>query len=445
MSNTATSTFESLKEKIESRTAVGAAIGLGYVGLPLSEHLCDAGYRVVGFDVDVTKTDLLTQGKSYIKHIDGAWIGDAVSSGTFSATTDFAKLAEADCISICVPTPLDAHFEPDLKYVVATADQIAKTLRKGQLIILESTTYPGTTEEILLEKFAESGLKVGVDYFLAFSPEREDPGNPKFTIRTIPKVVGGVTDCCSELTKQYYGTIFDRVVPVTKPAVAELSKLLENIFRSVNVALVNELKMLCDRMDIDVWEVIDAAATKPFGFMPFYPGPGLGGHCIPIDPFYLTWKAREYGMSTRFIELAGEINTAMPRYVVTRIMESLNEHGKAVRGSRILILGAAYKQDVDDMRESPSLRLIELLQSHGAEVDYNDPHIPKLPKLRHYEFDMESAPLTAESLAGYACVVVATAHSAYDYDFIVEHAPLVVDTRNATKAVTKGREKIVKA
>ncbi len=438
-------TFESLKEKIKSRKAVGAAIGLGYVGLPLSEHLCDAGYKVIGFDVDSTKTEMLAQGKSYIKHIDGAWIGDAVKNGTFAATTDFARLAEADCISICVPTPLDTHFEPDLRYVIATADDIAKTLRKGQLIILESTTYPGTTEEILLEKFAKTGLTVGEDYFLAFSPEREDPGNAKFTIRTIPKVVGGMTDQCSELTQDYYGGIFDRVVPVTKPAVAELSKLLENIFRSVNVALVNELKMLCDRMDIDVWEVIDAAATKPFGFMPFYPGPGRGGHCIPIDPFYLTWKAREYGMSTRFIELAGEINTAMPRYVVTRIMEALNQHEKALRGSRVLILGAAYKQDVDDMRESPSLRLIELLQSHGAEVEYNDPHIPKLPKLRHYELDMESVPLTEKSLAEFDCVVVATAHSAYDYEFIVKHAPLVVDTRNATKAITKGREKIVKA
>ncbi len=438
-------TFEVLKAKIESRTAVGAAIGLGYVGLPLSEHLCGAGYKVIGFDVDSVKTKLLAKGKSYIKHIDGAWIGDAVKKGAFSATTDFARLAEADCISICVPTPLDTHFEPDLRYVVATADDIAKTLRKGQLIILESTTYPGTTEEILLEKFAKTGLKVGVDYFLAFSPEREDPGNAKFTIRTIPKVVGGMTEKCSELTKQYYGTIFDRVVPVTKPAVAELSKLLENIFRSVNVALVNELKMLCDRMDIDVWEVIDAAATKPFGFMPFYPGPGLGGHCIPIDPFYLTWKAREYGMSTRFIELAGEINTAMPRYVVTRIMEALNQHEKALRGSRVLILGAAYKQDVDDMRESPSLRLIELLQSHGAKVEYNDPHIPKLPKLRHYKLDMQSVPLTEKSLARFDCVVVATAHSAYDYDFIVKHAPLVVDTRNATKAVKKYRKKIVKA
>ncbi len=445
MAKAAASTFKSLKEKIESRTAVGAAIGLGYVGLPLSEHLCHAGYHVIGFDVDPTKTELLAKGKSYIKHIDGAWIGDAVKKGTFAATTDFARLAEADCISICVPTPLDTHFEPDLQYVVATAEQIALTLRKGQLIILESTTYPGTTEEILLAKFEKTGLKVGEDYFLAFSPEREDPGNAKYTIRTIPKVVGGMTERCSELTKQYYGTIFDRVVPVSKPAVAELSKLLENIFRSVNVALVNELKMLCDRMDIDVWEVIDAAATKPFGFMPFYPGPGLGGHCIPIDPFYLTWKAREYDMSTRFIELAGEVNTGMPRYVVTRTMEAMNRHGKALQGSRVLILGAAYKQDVDDMRESPSLRLIELLQSHGAEVDYNDPHIPKLPPLRHYAFDMKSVPLTAKSLAGYDCVVVATAHSAYDYDFIVKHAPLVVDTRNATKAVTKGREKIVKA
>ncbi|MEA3364172.1 MAG: nucleotide sugar dehydrogenase, partial [Candidatus Hydrogenedentes bacterium] len=339
-----------LSQKIVDKTCVGGVIGLGYVGLPLVQHLCNAGYHVLGFDIDPAKTDRLNRGESYIKHIDPAWIGPAVDKGAFSATSAFERLGEADCISICVPTPLDAHFEPDLQYVRTTAESISKTLRPGQLVVLESTTYPGTTEEVLLPVLERSGLKVGEDFFLAFSPEREDPANPDFTINNIPKVLGGITPASTELAAQYYGTIFRQIVRVSAPAVAELSKLLENVFRGVNIALVNELKMLCDRMGLDVWEVIDAAATKPFGFMPFYPGPGLGGHCIPIDPFYLSWKAREYGVPTRFIELAGQINTMMPEYVVTRIIEALNEQGKPLKGSQVLILGAAYKKDVDDLR-----------------------------------------------------------------------------------------------
>ncbi len=434
-----------LSRKISDKSCVGGVIGLGYVGLPLAQHLYEAGYRVVGFDVDPQKTQRLNRGESYIKHIDPAWIGAAVKKGAFMATSAFERLAEADCISICVPTPLDEHLEPDLTYVRSTAESIAKALRPGQLVLLESTTYPGTTEEVLLPLFERSGLKVGADFFLAFSPEREDPANPDFTISNIPKVLGGMTPACTELAAQYYATIFKQIVRVSNPAVAELSKLLENIFRSVNIALVNELKMLCDRMGLDVWEVIDAAATKPFGFMPFYPGPGLGGHCIPIDPFYLSWKAREYGVPTRFIELAGQINTLMPQYVVSRVMEALNTQGKPVKGARVLVLGAAYKKDVDDMRESPSLKLMELLLERGAEVVYNDPHIPALPATRKYHFEMSSIPLTQESLAGSDCVLIATNHSSYDYDFIVCHAPLVVDTRNATRNVSQGRDKIVKA
>lgn len=434
-----------LSGKIADKTCVGGVIGLGYVGLPLVQHLCNAGYPVLGFDIDPAKTDRLNRGESYIKHIDPAWIGDAVNKGAFSATSAFERLAEADCISICVPTPLDAHFEPDLQYVRATAESIAESLRPGQLVVLESTTYPGTTEEVLLPVFERTGLKVGTDFFLAFSPEREDPANPDFTISNIPKVLGGMTPACTELAAQYYGTIFKQVVPVSNPAVAELSKLLENVFRSVNIALVNELKMLCDRMGLDVWEVIDAAATKPFGFMPFYPGPGLGGHCIPIDPFYLSWKAREYGAPTRFIELAGQINTMMPEYVVSRIIEALNEQGKPLKAARVLILGAAYKKDVDDLRESPSLRLIELLLKRGADVRYNDPYIPKLPPTRKYQYEMSSIPITKEVLAETDCVLIATNHTSYDYDVIVRHAPLVVDTRNATRYVTHNREKIVKA
>ena len=444
-STSESSDYKTLKQKILDKKAVCGVIGLGYVGLPLVQHLCEAGFKVIGFDVDLSKAEAIAQGKSYIKHIPSDWIRETVRSGRFEATTDFARLAEADCISICVPTPLDAHFEPDMQYVENTAQAVKARLRKGQLVILESTTYPGTTEELLLPLFSKDGYKVGEDFFLVFSPEREDPGNPKFTIRNIPKVLGGVTPACSELGCLYYRTIFERVVAVSSPAAAELAKLLENIFRSVNIALVNELKMLCDRMGIDVWEVIDAAATKPFGFMPFYPGPGLGGHCIPIDPFYLSWKAREFNFSTRFIELAGQINNAMPDYVVARLTDALNERKKAVNGAHVLVLGAAYKKDVGDMRESPSLVLIEQLQHRGALVDYNDPYVPKLPPTRKHRLDMTSVEVTESSLKKYDCVLVATDHTEYDWAFIVKHAQLVVDTRNATRNITEGREKIVKA
>ena len=433
-----------LERKLKDGTAVGAVIGLGYVGLPLVQHLCEAGYRVLGFDVDPAKVDTLLRGESYIKHIPAEWIAQVVGQHTFEPTTDFARLAEADCISICVPTPLDRNNEPDLTYVRETTQTIAHHLRPGQLIILESTTYPGTTEELVLPLLQATGLVVGRDFFLAYSPEREDPGNTRYTIRNIAKVAGGVTPDCTDLVAAYYERIFDEVVRVSTPAAGELTKLLENIFRSVNIALVNELKMLCHRMGIDVWEVIDAAATKPFGFMPFYPGPGLGGHCIPIDPFYLSWKAREYEFRTRFIDLAGEINTAMPNYIVQRVFEALNEQGTPLKGSRILVLGVAYKKDVDDTRESPALRLIELLQGHGAHVDYNDPHVPHLPKLRRYDLRMSSVALTPDDLPRYDCVLIVTDHSAYDYDFIVRHARLVLDTRNATRNVAHGRERIRK-
>jgi len=440
-----TSPYEQLRSRIEKRTAVSAVIGLGYVGLPLVKHLCDAGCAVIGFDVDPEKTDALNAGKSYIRTVNAEWILETFSSGKFQATTDFSRLSEPDCISICVPTPIDAHQAPDLRHVVATTAQIRKTLRPGQLIILESTTYPGTTSEVLLPALSETGLRVGEDFFLVFSPEREDPGNETYSIRNIPKVMGGITPRCVELAALFYGIVFERIVRVSSPAVAEFSKLLENIFRSVNIALVNELKTLCDRMGIDVWEVIEAAATKPFGFMPFYPGPGLGGHCIPIDPFYLSWKAREYDSTTRFVELAGQINTGMPRYVVNKTMEALNERGKPAKGSRILLLGAAYKKDVDDIRESPSIRLIQLLRELGAEVDYNDPYIPQIKPGRHHNLVMHSVPLTAESLRGYDCVLISTAHSCYDIEFIVENAALVVDTRNATGKLKKSLDKIVKA
>lgn len=436
---------DTLRRKLNDSSAVAGIVGLGYVGLPLVQHLCKAGYRVVGFDVDENKIRMLEQGKSYIEHIPSKWIGEVVKAGKFSATSDFSKLKDVDCISICVPTPLNRHFEPDLKYVEATAKEICANLRKDQLIILESTTYPETTTELLVPLLEESGLKAGQDFHVSFSPEREDPGNPTFNISNIPKVVGGITPECTSLTAQYYNRIFDKVIEVSCPEVAELSKLLENIFRSVNIALVNELKMLCNRMGIDVCEVIDAAATKPFGFMPFYPGPGLGGHCIPIDPFYLSWKAREYDFSTRFIELAGQINTSMPKYVVTRVMEALNERGKTVKDAKVLILGVAYKKDVDDTRESPSFKLMELLEQHGAIISYNDPHVPVIPELRKYDYEMESVELTEENISQYDCVLVSTAHSKYDFDFIVEHSQLLVDTRNATRDVSKGREKIVKA
>ena len=421
-------------------------IGLGYVGLPLAKAFSQAGFRVLGFDIDPAKVAKLERGESYIGHISSATIRQMQAQG-FSATSDFQRLGEADAILICVPTPLTEAREPDLTYVVHSVQAVAQTLRPGQLIVLESTTYPRTTRDVVLPLLSQRGLQVGVDFFLAYSPEREDPGNPRYSTTSIPKVVGGIEPVSRELAATLYRQVVVEVVPVSTPEVAEACKILENTYRAVNIALVNELKVLYDRMGIDVWEVIEAARTKPFGFQAFYPGPGLGGHCIPIDPFYLTWIARKYGLSTRFIELAGEINTAMPAYVVGKVTDALNERGKPVKGSHILLLGMAYKKDVDDPRESPGFELLDLLLKKGAVVQYNDPHIPVLPKMRHWPHlqPLHSLPLTADTLAAQDCVLIVTDHSAYDYPWIVEHSRLVVDTRNATRHVTRGREKIVKA
>lgn len=416
--------------KIESRSARVGVIGLGYVGLPLVIEFCKAGFVVAGFDVDGKKVETLKQGKSYIKHIDSTLL--APHASRFTPTSDFSLLSEMDCIVICVPTPLNRNREPEMTYVFNTAKTIAGRLRKGQLIVLESTTYPGTTDEDMRNILEEKGLKAGEDFSLAFSPEREDPNNRDFSTSTIPKVVGGYTEKCLAAAKALYDTIVVKTVPVSSTKVAEATKLLENIYRSVNIALVNELKMLFDKMGIDVWEVIEAAKTKPFGFHAFYPGPGLGGHCIPIDPFYLTWKAREYDFSTRFIELAGEINTSMPYYVVAKVVRVLNGTGKALKGSRILILGMAYKKDVDDQRESPSLRIIQILSEQGAGISYNDPHVPVCRGHRHYpDIDMRSVELTEETLDNADMVLLLTDHSAYDYAFIERHARRILDTRNA--------------
>lgn len=430
-----------LLDEIASGRAAVAVVGAGYVGIPLARHFLDAGHPVIVHDTDPAKVDALRAGVSPLRHLPGDWAAKAAAAGNLTASADPACLAGADAVILCVPTPLTAHREPDLSCVRAAVAATAAVLRPGMLVVLESTTWPGTTEEVVRPLLEAGGLRAGADFFLAFSPEREDPGNTRHALPDIPKVVGGVTAVCTEVAAALYGRVFRTVVPVSRPAAAEMAKLLENVFRSVNIALVNELKMLCDRMGLDVWEVIAAAATKPFGFMPFQPGPGLGGHCIPIDPFYLTWKAREYGFTTRFIELSGEINTSMPQYVVTRTMEALNERGRTLKGARVLVLGAAYKADVDDLRESPALRILELLRGHRADVSYNDPHIPRLAGPP----PMESVSLTAETLAAADCVLVATAHSAYDADFIVRHSPLVVDTRNFTRDVREGREKIVKA
>jgi len=429
----------------EKRAKIGV-VGLGYVGLPLIKAFVASGFRTLGFDVDRTKVERLLRGESYIGHIDPKWIATCVNERTFVPTADMARLAEADCILICVPTPLSDDRDPDLTYIESTARSIAAALRPGQLIVLESTTYPGTTRDVVLPILARSGLTVGRDYFLAYSPEREDPGNPDFSADRIPKVVGGIEPVGAKLAGELYGAAVVRVVPVGNCEVAECCKILENTYRAVNIALVNELKTLCDRIGVDVWEVIDAAKTKPFGFQAFYPGPGLGGHCIPIDPFYLSWVARKNGMSTRFIELAGEINTRMPEYVIERLTLALNDRGKPVKGSKICVLGAAYKKDVDDPRESPSFELMELLLARGAVLTYSDPHVPKLPAMRGRHLPaMESRPLTTEFLAAQDCVLIATDHTAFDYEEIVARVPLVVDTRNATRRVTAGREKIVKA
>jgi len=433
-----------LLESIHNRSAIVGIIGLGYVGLPLAIQFGKQGFKVIGFDLDTRKIDRLLHGESYIKHVAAEPIREMIESKQFDATIDFGRLAEADCILICVPTPLTDKMEPDLSYLVETTKSIAKNLRQEQLIVLESTTYPGTTEEMMLPQLETGRLKVGEDFFLAFSPEREDPGNAKFNSGNIPKVVGGVTPACLEVAAALYDCI-TQSVPVSSTRVAELTKLLENTYRSVNIALVNELKILAHKMDIDLFEVIDAAASKPFGYKPFYPGPGLGGHCIPIDPFYLAWKAREYDFSARFIHLAGEINVSMPYYVIERTTEALNQRQKSLNGSKILVLGIAYKKDIDDERESPGYAIMNLLMEKGADVSYNDPWIPQLKPTRKYRFTKQSVPIEPQILADMDAVVIVTDHSAYDYPEIVKHARLVVDTRNATRGIDEGRDKIMVA
>lgn len=429
--------------KIKSKTAKIGIIGLGYVGLPLAIEFGKAGFFVAGFDIDPQKVKVLKEGKSYISYIPPEKIKELVEKHSFVPTTDFSELKDVDCIIICVPTPLNKNREPDLSYVFNTTRTIAKYLRQGQLVVLESTTYPGTTDEDMRAILEETGLKAGEDFYLGYSPEREDPNNKDFSATTIPKVVAGYTKQCLDVTKALYESLGIRIVPVSSTKAAEATKLLENIYRAVNIALVNEMKMLFDRMGIDIWEVVEAAKTKPFGFQAFYPGPGLGGHCIPIDPFYLTWKAREYDFHTKFIELAGEINTYMPYYVAQKTVNALNERNTPIKNAKVLILGLAYKKDIDDVRESPSLKLIELFLSRGAKVEYNDPYIPKTKRMRQYDFQMESVSLTEDNLASYDCVVISTNHAAYDYGFIVRHSRLIIDTRNATKGLES--EKIIKA
>ncbi|HRU16125.1 MAG TPA: nucleotide sugar dehydrogenase [Anaerohalosphaeraceae bacterium] len=434
-----------LEKKIASKKVVVGVLGLGYVGLPLAREFALSGVKVLGFDIDDKKVKILNSGRSIIKNVPNEVVRKMVKSGKFTATSDMSQIRKADAVLICVPTPLTENREPDMQYVEGSCRTIAKYLRKEHLISLESTTYPGTTRELMKPILEETGLKAGKDFYLAFSPEREDPGNKQYSTRTIPKVVGGLTPKCRQLAYQVYSLAIQKMVPVSSVEAAEATKILENVYRCINIAMVNELKMVFDRMGIDVWEVIRAASTKPFGYHPFYPGPGLGGHCIPIDPFYLTWKARQYGMATRFIELAGEINTGMPHYVVNKVMEALNERKKSLKGSKVLVLGLAYKPDIDDVRESPSLELIELLKERGAKVDYNDPYVPRTHKMREYDLKMTSRPLSAAMLRGYDCVLISTNHSTYDYEWIVRHSKLVVDTRNATAGVKGGRRKIVKA
>jgi UDP-N-acetyl-D-glucosamine dehydrogenase len=449
-----------LLKKIENKTAVIGIIGLGYVGLPLALEYATKGFKTIGFDIDERKIPILNSGKSYIKHIKEDKIKSTVSNKKFFATADFTRLPEADFLMICVPTPLNEHREPDMTYIENSGKMVAQYLRTGQFVSLESSTYPGTTEEILLPMFENAPITqsavgnkqsskvkkfvVGKDFFLAFSPEREDPNNPNYSTATIPKVVGGVTANCLKVALAIYNQVIVKTVPVSSPRAAEATKLLENIYRSINIALVNELKMVFERMNIDVWEVINAAATKPFGFQAFYPGPGLGGHCIPIDPFYLTWKAREFEISTKFIELAGEINTFMPYYVVEKAGEVLNKYKKSLNGSKVLILGASYKKDIDDMRESPSLKLIEILREKGAKVDYNDPYVPKLPKTRKYQYDMESVELSKKNLAKFDLVLLSTDHSDYNYKFITINSKLILDTRNAFERAGIKSEKVFK-
>jgi UDP-N-acetyl-D-glucosamine dehydrogenase len=417
-----------LIEEIRSKDAVIGIVGLGYVGLPLVLRYSEMGFRVLGFDIAEDKIEMMMNGRSPIEHISDERLSAAIAAG-FEATSDFSRAGEADTLILCVPTPLNKYREPDLSFVINTVESLLPHIRVGQLMSLESTTYPGTTVEELAPRIERRGFTIGENYFLVYSPEREDPGNPDFTTHTIPKVCGGHTPACLEAGIALYGSVIDRIVPVSSTQVAELTKLLENIHRAVNIGLVNEMKIVADRMGINIREVIDAAATKPFGFVPYYPGPGLGGHCIPIDPFYLTWKAREYGVSTRFIELAGEVNGAMPDYVIGKIKSALNDRFKSVRGSKILVLGIAYKPNVDDMRESPSVFIMEKLRDLGAEISYSDPHVPVFPPMREHKFDLRSVAMSPEMLKQFDCVVLATDHAKFDYPLIAEHAELIVDSR----------------
>jgi UDP-N-acetyl-D-glucosamine dehydrogenase len=437
--------LQELLSRLQKKNSVIGVLGLGYVGLPLVRAFSRGGLRCIGFDVDPAKVKKLLAGQSYIKHIPSSYIRELLDEQRFDATTDFARLKQCDALIICVPTPLTKNRDPDMTYVVKTAETIAKHLRKGQLVVLESTTYPGTTSEVVLPALEKNGLKVGKDFLLAYSPEREDPGRTDFDTVSIPKVVGGYDAASLQAATALYGNAVKTVVPVDSCEIAEASKILENCYRCINIAFINELKVILDRMGIDVWKVIDAAKTKPFGFQPFYPGPGLGGHCIPIDPFYLSWKAKRYDVTARFIELAGELNVSMPYYVIGKIADALNEKGKSIKGSKILVLGLAYKKDVDDLRESPSIILIEQLEHRGAKVDYNDPHIPTTHKQREHDLKKKSVSLIPANLKKYDVVVISTDHTVYDYNLIVRHAKVIVDTRNATKNVTKGRDKILKA
>lgn len=434
-----------LLERIKNRTAEIGVVGLGYVGLPLAEAFADSGFTVRGYDIDDDKVAKLNRGESYIRHISADRIGELLKSERFEATSDPEVFHDLDVIVICVPTPLTEAREPDLSCVVATARMLARNVRAGQLVVLESTTYPGTTEELLRPILEQSGLRAGGDLFLAFSPEREDPGNAKFSTRNIPKVVGGINATSRDLAVAFYGSVVKEVVPVASTRVAEACKILENTYRAVNIALVNELKVVFDAMGIDVWDVIAAAKSKPFGFQPFYPGPGLGGHCIPIDPFYLTWAARRVGVNTKFIELAGEVNTQMPNYVLQRVAMALNDHGKPLKGSNVCVLGVAYKKDVDDPRESPAFTIMEALESKGATVSYHDPFVPVLPAMRHHSIKLKSAPLTGEFLAAQDAVVIITDHSTVDYELVVSNSRLVIDTRNATDGLSHPDCQIVKA
>ncbi len=423
---------EELIKKFNNKTAVIGIVGLGYVGLPLALRYSDEGYKVLGIDIDTFKVDEVNFGRSYIEHITSESIQQANKVG-FSATTDFQRVAEADCLIICVPTPLNKYREPDLSYVTDTVDAMLPFIRANQVMSLESTTYPGTTDEELKPRIESKGFIVGVDYYLVYSPEREDPGRKDFNTKTTPKVVGGYSPDCMEVGKALYGGVIDKVVPVSSTRAAEMTKLLENIHRSVNIGLMNEMKIVANKMGIDIFEVINAAATKPFGFVPYHPGPGIGGHCIPIDPFYLTWKAREYGVHTRFIELAGEINSSMPLYVVDKTTEALNLQGKSLKGSKVLALGIAYKKNVDDMRESPSVFVMEILQKKGAIIDYHDSHVPVFPKMREHHFELSSVPLTEATLKSYDIVMVLTDHDDVDYDLVRKHSKMVIDTRGRYK------------